>query len=331
MRTNATASDATIDTIYEEKIQTLRTAIDDADAILIGAGAGLSTAAGLTYSGERFEKYFADFAAEYGIQDMYSGGFYPFPDEETLWAWWSRHIYVNRYMPSDSATCLYTRLKNLVDGKDYFVLTTNVDHQFQNAGFDKERLFYTQGDYGLFETVPEQRGEDKTDAENAQSRTYDNEEWVSAALEAQGWVKNDAGIYTPPDDAQDMSMRIPSHLIPRDEQGRAVRMNLRIDGDFVEDAGWHAAAERYGEFLRRTDESRSLEGSPAQHVLYLELGVGQNTPSIITYPFWRLTYDNPLATYVTVSLEDAYVPREIADRGLGIDADIAQVLSQLSA
>lgn len=324
------------DKTYAEKIQTLRTAIDEADAILVGAGAGLSTAAGLTYSGERFEKFFADFAKAYGIQDMYSGGFYPFPDEETLWAWWSRHIYVNRYMPSDSATHLYTQLKNLVDGKDYFVLTTNVDHQFQNAGFDKQRLFYTQGDYGLFETVPEQRDENTKSSENAETRTYDNEEWVYAALEAQGWVKDDAGVYAPPVDVQDMSMRIPSHLIPRDEEGRAVRMNLRIDGDFVEDAGWHAAAERYGDFLRRTDVSRDLEGledsrnSQAQRVLYLELGVGQNTPSIITYPFWRRTYDNPLATYVTVSLEDAYVPREIADRGMGISADIAQVLSDLA-
>lgn len=267
---------------------------------------------------------------------MYSGGFYPFPDEETLWAWWSRHIYVNRYMPSDSATHLYTQLKNLVDGKDYFVLTTNVDHQFQNAGFDKQRLFYTQGDYGLFETVPEQRDENTKSSENAETRTYDNEEWVYAALEAQGWVKDDAGVYVPPVDVRGMSMRIPSHLIPRDEEGRAVRMNLRIDGDFVEDAGWHAAAERYGDFLRRTDVSRDLEGledsrnSQAQRVLYLELGVGQNTPSIITYPFWRRTYDNPLATYVTVSLEDAYVPREIADRGMGISADIAQVLSDLA-
>ena len=132
-----------------EKIDRLRQALTDADAVVIGAGAGLSTSAGFTYSGDRFEKYFSDFYARYGFSDMYSGGFYPYKTSEEFWAYWSRYIYINRYM--DAPKPVYQNLLDLVKDKDYFVLTTNVDHCFQKAGFDKKRLFYTQGDYGLFQ------------------------------------------------------------------------------------------------------------------------------------------------------------------------------------
>ena len=134
----------------QERTEKLAVAIESADAVIIGAGAGLSTSAGFTYSGERFERYFFDFAEEYGITDIYSGGFFPFPNDETRWAWWARAIYYNRYIKAPKP--VYENLLKVVSGKDYFVVTTNVDHQFQRAGFDKKRLFYTQGDFGPLTT-----------------------------------------------------------------------------------------------------------------------------------------------------------------------------------
>lgn len=169
----------------EELLKTLKSEIENADAIVIGAGAGLSTSAGLTYSGERFEKYFFDFSRKYGIKDMYSGGFYPFADNETKWAWWERHIYFNRYV--DPPIPVYKKLFSLLGNKNYFVITTNVDYQFQRAGFDKKRLFYTQGDYGLFQSVNPQI-----------TKTYDNEKWVMEAMEEEGFVKDEDGVFTLP-------------------------------------------------------------------------------------------------------------------------------------
>ena len=184
----------------EERIGRLKDEIENADAIVIGAGAGLSTAAGLTYSGERFERYFFDFAKRYGIRDIYSGGFYPFPDDETRWAWWARHIYYNRYI--DAPKPVYKKLFDLIKDKDYFVVTTNVDHQFQRAGFEKDRLFYTQGDYGLFQS-----------SRPTLAKTYDNQEIVEKMLEAQGFVRNHAGIFQLPEDKK-LKMLIPTALIP---------------------------------------------------------------------------------------------------------------------
>ena len=240
----------------DEAISRLKTEIETAEAIVIGAGAGLSTAAGLTYSGERFLKYFGDFAERFGIRDMYSGGFYPFPDAETRWAWWARHIYYNRYVPAPRP--VYEDLRKLVQGKDCFVITTNVDHQFQRAGFDKKRLFYTQGDYGLFQSV-----------NPAIRKTYDNEEWVMQAMEAQGFVRNEKGIFEMPAGGS-VSMKIPALLIPKcPDDGSDVTMNLRADDSFVEDEGWHRASAAYADFLRRHE---------GMHVLFLEIGVGMNTP-----------------------------------------------------
>ena len=288
------------------QIDKLRSELDSADAVVIGAGAGLSTAAGLTYSGERFEKYFGDFAARFGITDMYSGGFYPFPDEETRWAWWSRHIYYNRYI--DSPKPVYQNLLGLVRDKDYFVITTNVDHQFQRAGFDKKRLFYTQGDYGLFQSVDPEIKE-----------TFDNEQWVMEAMEAQGFIRDDDGIFQIPENG-DVSMRIPSSLIPSAPDGSPVTMNLRSDDTFVEDEGWHKAAEAYTTYLAEHE---------GKHVLFLELGVGGNTPVIIKYPFWRMTFDNKKAVYACINHSEAFCPKEIEDRSICIDGDIAEIFEEL--
>ena len=275
---------------YSAEIDRLKKEMQTADAIVIGAGAGLSTAAGFTYSGERLQKNFADFVEKYGFRDMYSGGFYPFPTLEEQWAYWSRYIYINRYMDVDNGT--YKRLFELVKDKDYFVLTTNVDHQFQKAGFDKHRLFYTQGDYGLWQC-----------SEPCHQKAYDNEETVRAMFEKQ------------------RDMRVPSELVPHCPVcGKPMSMNLRADDTFVEDEGWHRAAERYDEFLRRHE---------GLHILFLELGVGMNTPVIIKYPFWKMTYANPKAVYACLNFGEAYAPDEIRGQSICINGDIHSILDRI--
>ena len=275
---------------YSDNINRLREEIKTADAIVIGAGAGLSTSAGLSYSGERFEKNFADFREKYGITDMYSGGFYPYDTLEEFWAWWSRQVYVNRY--DVSAGKPYTALLELVKDKDYFVLTTNVDHQFQLAGFDKKRLFYTQGDYGLWQC-----------SKACHHKTYDNEKAVREMV------------------AKQKDMKIPTELIPKCPVcGAPMTMNLRCDNSFVQDEGWYAASERYESFIRRHN---------GLHILFLELGVGMNTPVIIKYPFWQMTAKNPKATYACVNYGEAVCPKEIERQSICIDGDIGAALKDL--
>ncbi|MBQ8052774.1 MAG: hypothetical protein IJ198_03055 [Lachnospiraceae bacterium] len=293
----------------EEQILRLQKEIKDADAIVIGAGAGLSTSAGFTYSGERFRKYFSDFEDKYGFHDMYSGGFYVMQlDPETSWAYWARNIYINRYMKAPKP--VYEMLLELVKEKDYFVITTNVDHQFQKAGFDKKRLFYTQGDYGLFQSV-----------NPAIRKTYDNEEWVMKAMEAQGFILDEAGVFQLPEDGK-INMRIPSELIPKcPNDGSDVAMNLRADDSFVEDGGWHRASAAYSDFIRRHE---------GLHVLYLELGVGANTPVIIKYPFWQMTMTNDRAVYACLNYGEAFCPGEIEDRSICVDGDIGTLLTEIN-
>ena len=234
----------------------LKKALSEADAVIVGAGAGLSTSAGFTYSGERFREYFSDFASKYGFTDMYSGGFYPYPTLEEYWAYWSRYIWINRYQGEPKP--VYDELFGLVKEKDYFVLTTNVDHCFQKAGFDKKRLFYTQGDYGLLQCP-----------EPCCPETFDNEEIIRQMVEAQGYrITADHTLLVPADTVLQTS--IPSELVPKCPHcGRPLTMNLRCDDSFVEDEGWHRAAERYSDFLRRHE---------GQRIVFLELGVGGNTP-----------------------------------------------------
>lgn len=274
---------------YWDNLKKLKMALKEADAVVIGAGAGLSTAAGFVYSGERFEKYFSDFGDKYGFRDMYSGGFYPYGTFEEMWAYWSRFIFVNRYM--DPPKPVYQNLLELVRDKDYFVITTNVDHCFQKAGFQKSRLFYTQGDYGLFQC-----------SGPCSKVTYDNEDII------RNMVK------------QQEDMKIPTELVPRCPRcGKPLTMNLRSDDKFVEDEGWNRAQERYREFLR------ARKGK----ILFLELGVGYNTPIIIKYPFWQMTAKNPQATYACLNYGEASCPEEIKRQSLCIDGDIAQVLEDL--
>ena len=291
---------------FSAQIERLRRALDGADAVVIGAGAGLSAAAGFIYSGERFERYFSDFAAKYGFHDMYSGGFYPFPTQEEFWAYWSRYIFINRYQNAPKK--VHEDLLDLVRDKDYFVITTNVDHCFQKAGFDKKRLFYTQGDYGLFQCGGPCRQE-----------TFDNGKTVRAMVEAQGFTVA-GGVLIPPADAVP-KMTVPSELVPRCPHcGKPMVMNLRCDDKFAEDEGWHAAAERYGNFLRTRD---------GQKMLFWELGVGYNTPGIIKYPFWRMTAKNPEAVYACINRDEAAAVRGLEEKSILIGGEISMVLDEI--
>ena len=292
-----------------DRRERLARALDEADAVVIGAGAGLSTAAGLTYAGPRFEAIFGDFIERYRFADMYSGGFHPFCSFEEHWAYWSRYIWCNRYVKAPGTA--YDDLLSLVGDKDYFVLTTNVDHQFQLAGFDRRRLFYTQGDYGLLQC-----------SQPCHKRTYDNEPLVRDMIEAQGWQISASGALTLPAGTRP-AMDVPAELVPHCPVcGRPMAMNLRSDDTFVEDEGWHAAAARYQDFLRCHQRGR---------VLYLELGVGWNTPVIVKFPFWQAVEKNPRATYACVNLGEAVAPSAIERRSVLVDADIASALRALLA
>ena len=282
-----------------EKIEKLKQVLSEAETIVIGAGSGLSTSAGFTYSGERFEKYFSDFAVKYGFHDMYSGGFTPFESLEEHWAYWSRYIMINRYM--DPPKPVYKDLFSLVKDKDYFMITTNVDHCFQKAGFDKNRLFYTQGDYGLFQCN-----------EPCHEETYDNEKQIRAMWE----FRNE--------------MKVPTELVPRCPVcGKPMSMNLRADHTFVTDKGWHKASKQYEKFLQSRNIIKNGEQEGDGKVLFLELGVGRNTPRIIKYPFWQMTEKNPNARYACINFGEAVVPPKIEKQSICINDDIGEVLQTM--
>lgn len=289
-------------------LSVIKEKLKKADAVVIGAGAGLSTSAGFTYSGERFERYFWDFEKKYGFSDMYSGGFYSYDTLEEYWAYWSRYIYINRYV--NTPTDLYERLFEVVKDKDYFVLTTNVDHCFQKAGFDKDRLFYTQGDYGLFQC-----------SKPCHNETYDNEEVIKEMVLSQGFKIENGELIKPKD--CEIKGTVPTELVPKCPKcGRPMSMNLRADNTFVQDEGWYKASEGYESFMERQRGKR---------VVFIELGVGYNTPGIIKYNFWRYANNWQNAFYVCINKGEAYVPREIEDKGVGINEDIKKVVEELNS
>ena len=291
---------------YLDDLAKIKEKTEEADAVILGAGAGLSTSAGFTYSGERFKQYFEDFGKKYGFSDMYSGGFYPYETLEKYWAYWSRYIYINRYM--DAPKPVYNRLYELIGQKDYFVLTTNVDHCFQKAGFNKQRLFYTQGDYGLFQCN-----------EPCHQETYDNEEVIKKMVLSQGFQIEEGKLIKPENGT--VKMAVPEELVPHCPKcGKPMSMNLRADNTFVEDEGWHRAAEKYQLFLQRHEDLK---------VLFIELGVGYNTPGIIKYPFWQMTNTWPRAEYICLNYGDAYVPTDIKKKSICINGDIGEILGNL--
>ena len=291
----------------EKKLLELKERIAQADAVMICAGAGLSTAAGFVYSGERFNRYFSDFSQKYGFHDMYSGGFYPYKTQEEFWAYWSRYIWINRYMDAPKST--YYDLFRLVRGKDYFVLTTNVDHCFQKAGFDKARLFYTQGDYGLFQC-----------SKPCCKQTWDNESMVRDMVLSQGFIIRERNKMILPEGTI-AAMTVPTELLPRCPNcGRPFTMNLRSDDKFVEDEGWQNAAVEYEAWLTAHQHRK---------IIFLEIGVGYNTPGIIKYNFWQQVYQNPEATYACLNTEETRIPGEIADQAILISGDSGQVIREL--
>ena len=295
---------------FSKKIKILKNQIKTADAIIIGAGSGLSTAAGYVYTGERFQKYFGDFEKKYGFRDMYSGGFYPYETLEDFWGFWCRYIWINRYAPIPSD--LYKKLFELVCDKNYFVLTTNVDHCFQRSGFDKLRLFYTQGDYGLFQSS-EPNGISAT-------KTYDNFETIKKMVLAEGFEIAENGELLIPKSTE-IKMKIPGDLVPVcPDDKKLMTTNLRADDFFVEDSGWHKASQRYEDFLSKHKNS---------HVLFLELGVGMNTPVIIKFPFWKFTEENENAFYACVNKGEASCSQKISSRSICINEGIAEVLDAL--
>ena len=278
---------------YEDWIVRSAEDIRNADCIIIGAGAGASTAAGISMGGERFTDNFGEFIEKYGghyMTDMYAAGFYPFPSEEAKWGYWSKVALLNRFdLP---ALPLYKELYDIVKNKEYFVLTTNVDCQFYKAGFDENRIFATQGDYGKIQC---QRA--------CHSKTYDAEELFHKM------------------DAARKDCLIPSELVPKCPVcGGNMAMNLRCDNYFVEDEEWHEAADRYGEFLEQIKDKK---------VVLLELGVGFNTPIIIRFPFEKMVRENPSYSLIRLNMDEAVVPESFGNRAIGIGGDMAKVITDI--
>ncbi len=266
-----------------KQLEEAKRLISEADAIVIGAGAGLSSAAGLTYSGSRFTEHFADFIKEYGLTDMYSSAFYPFETDEKKWGYWSQHLYLNRYQTGSLP--LYQDLYELVADKNYFVITTNVDSQFEKAGFEREKIFEVQGNYGEFQcSVPCHDG------------IYANQETLEIML------------------ANRQGLEVRSEDIPKCPKcGADMMSRLRMDHRFVEDRHWHQQESAYLAFLQQYAEKK---------LVFLELGVGYNTPTIIKFPFERLNAVLPQASLIRVNLED-----EERDGILTISREIGEVVS----
>lgn len=291
-----------------DKIKLVKEKLSEADAVMIGAGAGFSEAAGFQYGGERFKKYFSDFEGKYGFHDMYSGGFYPYETPEEMWGFWSRNIYINRYM--NAPIPVYDWLYQIMKDKDYFIITTNVDHCFQKAGFDKKRLYYTQGDYGLWQC-----------SGPCSHDTYDNEKVVREMVLAQGFEiasNNDLILST----KKKIEMDVTTRLVPYCPHcAKPLTMNLRIDNRFAQDEGWYEAAERYERFIL---SHQSLK------MVYLELGVGNNTPGIIKYNFWNQVNQNPRATYISINMANEDVPEQIKNRSIYIKENSASIIADLA-
>lgn len=268
----------------------LKEEIENSEYILIGAGAGLSTSAGFSYDGKRFEDNFKDYIKKYGFTDMYSAGFYNFPTLEEYWAYFSLYVYINRYDIEENET--YLNLYNIVKNKNYFVITTNVDGRFIDSKFDKDKIFAVQGDFSLLQCSKPCRQE-----------TFYNEKYIREMIKYK------------------KEMKIPTELIPKCPYcGKNMSMNLRADSTFVQDKNWDKQKLKYENFLKNSYNSK---------ILFLELGVGFNTPSIIKYNFWRMTLNNKKSVYASINLGECYSASDIEERSICIDADISEVLKKL--
>lgn len=275
---------------YQDRLAKAKKAVKEADAILIGGGAGLSSAAGLVYGGERFYSNFKEFIDKYGMMDMYSAGFYPFKTQEEKWGYWSRHIKLNRFDPK--AGEVYLKLFELVKDKDYFVITTNVDAQFYKAGFDPLKIFAVQGDYGKLQC-----------AGSCHNKLYDNEALVRQMV------------------AEQNNCEIPTNLIPHcPECGGLMDLNLRKDYTFVQDEVWHRSSMRYTEFISRIRERK---------LVLLELGVGYNTPTIIKFPFEEITAQSLNATLIRINKDYPEHGKMNRKKTIAFGNDIAEIMAVL--
>lgn len=273
-----------------DRVTAIRAVLEKADAVIIGAGAGLSDAAGIRYSGSRFTENFKEFIDRYGMTDMYTAGFYPFRTEEEKWAYWSRHIRMNRF--DAPAGEVYKQLLELVSDKPYFVITTNVDAQFHKAGFDPKRIWAVQGDYGKLQC-----------AFGCHDKLYDAQELITDMTERQS------------------DCRIPSELVPRCPVcGGRMEINIRKDMYFVQDQNWYDERIRYEDFLN------TVKGS---NIVFLELGVGYNTPTIIRWPFEKMALKLPNATLIRINRRRADIPKQLAERGISLCEDIQTALNAI--
>lgn len=273
-----------------ETLKNIRNLIDKAEYILIGAGSGLSTSAGIEYSGERFENNFKEFIEKYHFTDMYSAGFYDFDTEEEKWAYWSKHMYLNNI--GMDATDLYKNIFELVKNKNYFVITTNVDEQFYKSGFDKDKIFATQGSYRYIQ------------CKNAcHNKIYDATNIVKKMIE------------------NITDCKIPTKLVPKCPVcGGEMEVNLRKDAYFVQDDNWYKQDKKYGEFLDKTKNKR---------LLLLEFGVGFNTPGIIRFPFEQMTYQNENCILIRFNKDNCMTFLDIENRILKVEDHIKDIVSKL--
>ncbi|WP_404900444.1 Sir2 silent information regulator family NAD-dependent deacetylase [Priestia filamentosa] len=275
---------------YKARIEKAKKEIEDTEFILIGGGAGLSAAAGITYGGKRFTDNFSAFIKKYGLTDMYSSGFYPYKTQEERWAYWAKHIYVNRFEPGP--TILYKDLYQLVKDRTYFVITTNVDSQFEKSGFPVDKIFEVQGNYGYLQC-----------AQGCHDKLYYNESLVREMIK------------------KTVDCQIPSELVPICPVcGGNMDPNLRINQYFVQDEKWYKQNKLYNEFLKQSEGKRNV---------YIELGVGFNTPGIIRYPFEQMTYHNEKATLIRLNKENSTGMKENADKTVTFNEDIKEVVSEI--
>ena len=291
---------------YDKKdLEKLVSYISKSKAIIIGAGAGLSTSAGFYTSGERFQKYFFDFQKKYHLKDMYSGSFYPYSDKSEYWGFMSRNIYLNRFSPFPKKT--FNILYEIFKDKNYFILTTNVDHLFQRAGFDKNRMYYMQGDMGLLQCK-----------KPCHTKNYENEQLIRDMLIDQGFTFDEKGELIV---GQNIKTKISEKLIPKCPVcGGEMDFNLRIDNNFVQDEGWYEHQKLYSDFMDKYQND---------DILYIELCVGYNTPSIIKYNFWSQVSSNKKARFVSINLEESEVPEKIRNRSLVIAGDADEIINKI--
>lgn len=275
---------------YSSRILQAKQAIKQADYIIIGAGSGLSTAAGLLYSGEKFEKDFREFIEKYHFDNLYSASFYEFKTQEEKWAFFAKMIKLNRY--NEKPLKLYQELYEIVKNKEYFVLSTNVDGQFYNSGFDKDKIFEVQGDYSYLQ------------CENAcHNKLYNNKELVEK------WLRNTKNCKIP----SDLVMKCPVC-------GGNMDMNLRKDANFVQDKNWYRQSEKYEDFLSR---------SKGKNVVLLEIGVGFNTPGIIRFPFERMTAISEKTTLIRINKDYPNPMLEIKNKTISFDEDTNKIIEDL--